>query len=201
MGMRGEESPNTCSSTWKEDRVESQSTKASPLGSSLRMKELSAVLMRSGRMQRSTSILRKGCLSSSAQSSGIFSSSGVTWLNHSWKRGLASTMSAGSLLNSSTSASAHRLYQADLDSHATGHSSSTLLLGRSRKLSSSGLKSSPPMMPRRIRLKVSSASTMSLWLSNRPREIHVYTVSRSVSRSSCTRCSDSSASGARSMAL
>ena len=70
------------------------------------MKLISAVVMRSGRRQRTTSIFWNGVRSSDAQSSGSFSVSGGTWLYHSRKRGAASTMSEQNLPNSSRSPSA-----------------------------------------------------------------------------------------------
>ena len=125
--------------------------------------------MRSGRIARSTSSFLNGCLSSADQSRGSFSSSGVTWLNHSMNRKGASRMSAGSFVNSSMSASAAIAYHAATGSHGGCFDSTGFRGERSRFARYAGLTSSSTAR-RRMSSNVSWQSRMSLWRSSSPRE-------------------------------
>eukprot|EP00968_Pinguiococcus_pyrenoidosus_P014247 scaffold1298_cov257-Pinguiococcus_pyrenoidosus.AAC.5 len=104
------------------------------------MNDDSALMTRSGRRQRTTSIFWKGVRSRAAQSSGSFSLSGVIMLNHSRKRGAASTRSTQNLPNSSISPSAWQAFQYSLGSQSSGLASPSFFGPRSRNW-----KKNPPL--------------------------------------------------------
>mmetsp|Transcript_14722 Transcript_14722/g.24402 ORF Transcript_14722/g.24402 Transcript_14722/m.24402 type:complete len:203 (-) Transcript_14722:1923-2531(-) len=202
MGTVGVESARQLSRMATELSAPSQSAYALPSGRATRINSSNAVDTRSGRRQRTTSIFWKGSRSRPAQSRGSFSFSGVIALNHSRKRGDASTRSEGSLLNSSRSDSANVESQADFGSHATGFSSPSRRGPRRRNWKCSSFSwLSSPRLPRFMRLKVNCARKINLCRTNRPRDTMVYMVIRRQARRLATRSSTFSAATARSMDL
>lgn len=173
MGVLLSASSTAEESTSVKASLESISTNWSPCGSTSRMNLARAMVMRSGRRQRSTRSFLKGIWSSFFQSSGSFWSSGTSSLYQSLKRVGASTFRfCPKLRNSSNSVRPVTQSQARVGSQSRVFSCpgyGTHLIRKSISATSQATSGSIFFI---MSLKVMSVRKMSLCLSKSPLEIH-----------------------------